>query len=52
MMQFSLRFWSWYLHQPQKYYSDSLSIIQLNSYKNIKVFFKRFGNDQVFLIKK
>ena len=25
MMQFSLRFWSGYLHQPQKYYNDSLS---------------------------
>ena len=25
MMQFSLRFWSGYLHQPKKYYSDSLS---------------------------
>ena len=24
MMQFSLRFWSEYLHQPEKYYNDSL----------------------------
>ena len=24
MMQFSLRFWSGYLHQPKKYYNDSL----------------------------
>ena len=27
MMQFSLRFWSWYLHQPKKYYDDSLNQI-------------------------
>ena len=25
MMQFSLRFWSGYLHQPKKYYNDSLN---------------------------
>ena len=25
MMQFSLRFWSGYRHQPQKYYNDSLN---------------------------
>ena len=27
MMQFSLRFWSGYLHQPKKYYNDSLNIL-------------------------
>ena len=26
MMQFSLRFWSGYLHQPKKYYNDSLAL--------------------------
>ena len=29
MMQFSLRFWSGYLHQPKKYYNDSLNIEQI-----------------------
>ena len=29
MMQFSLRFWSGYLHQPKKYYNDSLSDLDL-----------------------
>ena len=31
MMQFSLRFWSGYLHQPKKYYNDSLKIFSLSA---------------------
>ena len=28
MMQFSLHFWSGYLHQPKKYYTDSLNVYE------------------------
>ena len=32
MMQFSLHFWSGYLHQPKKYYNDSLNKRQVSVY--------------------
>ena len=33
MMQFSLRFWSGYLHQPKIYYNDSLILLKRKKQK-------------------